>query len=170
MESHPEGHGAGVHVHSPDHRHENPGETPTEYNWRIHHPYEGVENRVAVEIAPWRGLLPRWRFVVPGEFEGVLQWGTGDPGCEGDIDTEGRNRVGGGPVTLTDGPTVVWFGGLEPLSSRRSAYMVFEGDPPHFLAFGQAEDADGPPGELEGITFSDHPPHPPLGDQQSHAH
>jgi hypothetical protein len=103
--------------------------------------------------------------VVPGSFQGIVEWGTGAPGG-GPVDREVRNKAAGGPVRLTQGPEVIWFGGLEPLSSRTSAYLVFAGEPPHYVAFGQAEEPDGPPGALEGISFGDHPEHP----GHSHAH
>jgi len=132
----------------------------TEYNWRIHHPFEGIEDRVAVEVAPWQGLLPRWRFVVPGEFNGVARWGIGPPGT-GNIDENVKRPAKGGPTQMVNGPLVVWFGGHESLSTKQSAYLVFEGEPPHYVAFGQAEDDGGPPGTLEGISFGDnHPAHP----------
>ncbi len=132
----------------------------TQYNWRIHHPFEGVEDRVAVEVAPWNGLLPRWRFVVPGEFQGVVRWGIGPAGT-GKIDEDVKRPAKEGPVQMVNGPVVVWFGGHESLSTEQSAYLVFEGEAPHYVAFGQAEKIAGPPGQLEGISFGDsHPVHP----------
>ena len=71
-----------------------------------------------------------------------------------------RNPVEGGPVQLVNGPEVLWMGGLDALSSKKSAYLVFKGDPPHYVAFGQAEEPDGPPGALEGVSFGDHDEHP----------
>ena len=59
-----------------------------------------------------------------------------------------------GPVQLVDGPEVEWMGGHNPLSATLSAYIVIDGDPPHYLAFGQAEEPDAPPGSLEGIYFN----------------
>lgn len=139
----------------------------TQYNWRIHHPFEGVEERVAVEVAPWKGLLPRWRFVVPGDFKGVARWGIGPSGT-GDINEDVKRPAKDGPVQMINGPVVVWFGGHESLSTALSAYLVFEGDAPHYVAFGQAESVGGPPGILEGISFGDdHPVHP---DDHSHNH
>lgn len=87
----------------------------------------------------------------------------------GPIDTDVRGKVEGGPVQLVNGPEVNWFGGVEALSSQKSAYLVFKGDPPHYVAFGQAEDPESPPGALEGISFGDHPSHPSLGGQP-HSH
>ena len=66
-----------------------------------------------------------------------------------------------GPVQLTDGPEVEWLGGHNPLSSSLSAYIVIDGDPPHYLAFGQADEPEAPPSSLEGIYFNAHQaPHP----------
>ena len=136
------------------HVHETPSEEapPSTYVWRIHHPIDGIEDRVAVEVSPHRGLLPRWRFVVPAEWDGVVKWGVGKPG--------------GGPVNPTvkrpveDGPCRPgqWAAGV---LVRRARHVViepqrvpgFRGDPPHYLAFGQADDPGGPPNRLEGITF-----------------
>ena len=141
------------HTHGPE------GDPNTEYTWRIHHPFGESENGVAVEVAPKTGLLPRWRFVIPADFTGVVTWGSGPPDG-GPVDPNVRNPAHGGPVQLVNGPEVIWFGGLNPLSSTSSAYLVFEGDPPHYVAFGQAEKTDGPPGAMEGISFGDHPEHP----------
>ena len=143
------------------HSHESPSlsDPRTMYVWRVHHPVDGVEDRVAVEVSPRRGLLPRWRFVVPAEWESLLTWGVGEPGG-GPINPSVKRPVEGGPVNLVNGPRVWWFGGHETLSSRLSAYLMFEGEPPHYLAFGQADEPDGPPTRLEGITFGQHDAHP----------
>jgi hypothetical protein len=141
----------------------------TQYNWKIHHPFEGVEDRVAVEVAPWKGLLPRWRFVVPGDYKGTSKWGVG-PAGSGEIDENVKRPAKDGPIQMVNGPLVVWFGGHESLSTNQSAYLVFEGEPPHYVAFGQAESVGGPPDQLEGISFGDHPSHPGLGQDPSHGH
>jgi len=142
----------------------------TQFNWRIHHPFEGVEDRVAVEVAPWKGLLPRWRFVVPGDFEGPSRWGVGPSGT-GEINEDVKRPAKDGPIQMVNGPLVVWFGGHESLSTSQSAYMVFEGKPPHYVAFGQADAIAGPPGNLEGISFGDdHPTHPNAYIDDSHGH
>ena len=139
----------------------------TQYNWRIHHPFEDVEHRVAVEVAPWKGLLPRWRFVIPGDFKGVSRWGVG-PAGSGQIDENVKRPVKDGPIQMTNGPLVVWFGGHESLSNMQSAFLVFEGEAPHYIAFGQSESVGGPPASLEGVSFgNDHPSHP---HDHDHAH
>ena len=139
----------------------------TQYNWRIHHPFEDVEHRVAVEVAPWKGLLPRWRFVIPGDFKGVSRWGVG-PAGSGQIDENVKRPVKDGPIQMTNGPLVVWFGGHESLSTAQSAFLVFEGEAPHYIAFGQSESVGGPPASLEGVSFgNDHPSHP---HDHDHAH
>ena len=140
----------------------------TQYNWRIHHPFEDVEHRVAVEVAPWKGLLPRWRFVIPGDFKGVSRWGVG-PAGSGQIDENVKRPVKDGPIQMTNGPLVVWFGGHESLSTTQSAFLVFEGEAPHYIAFGQSESVGGPPANLEGISFgNDHPNHPHDHDHTHH--
>lgn len=165
---------------SPEHAHDHAADThrpgppseseDTQFNWRIHHPFEGVEDRVAVEVAPWKGLLPRWRFVVPGDFDGPARWGVGPAGT-GEIDENVKRPAKDGPIQMVNGPLVVWFGGHESLSTKLSAYLVFEGRPPHYVAFGQADAVAGPPGNLEGISFGDdHPTHPNAYIDQSHGH
>ena len=150
-------HGRRQHTHS----HEGVGGPPTEYDWKVYHPYEGVPDRAAVEVSPRRGLLPRWRFVVPHDYKSVKAWGVGPPGG-GQFSPEVKRPVHSGPTQLVNGPAVIWFGGHDVLSSRLSAYLVFEGEPPHYLAFGDADEPGGPPRRLEGITFAahHHPPHP----------
>jgi len=159
------------HYHAAEtHRPGPPSESgDTQYNWRIHHPFEGVEDRVAVEVAPWKGLLPRWRFVVPGDYVGPAKWGIG-PSGSGEINTDVKRPAKDGPIQMVDGPLISWFGGHESLSTNQSAYLVFEGEPPHYIAFGQAESVGGPPGELEGISFGDDHPIHPGGHDPSHGH
>lgn len=149
-----DGHDHDDHLHSPE------ADPNTEYTWRIHHPFGDDGDEVAVEVAPKSGLLPRWRFVTPGDYTDVVRWGIGEPNG-GPAVTEARNSVEGGPVQLVNGPEVRWMGSVEALSSTKSAYLVFKGDPPHYVAFGQAEEPDGPPGALEGLSFGDHDEHPP---------
>lgn len=131
------------------------------FRWQIHHPFEGIHDRAAIEVSPWNGLLPRWRFIIPSDYEGVVRWGVGPPGAT-DISFEAvRRPLRHGPVQLTDGPEVEWLGGHNPLSNSLSAYIVIDGDPPHYLAFGQADEPEAPPSSLEGIYFNAHQsPHP----------
>jgi hypothetical protein len=161
VHAHPRGaaDSGGVH-HSHEHVPHPTDDMPSVYVWRVYHPFEGLPERAAVEVSPRRGLLPRWRFVVPHDYKGVTAWGVGPPGG-GPVNTGVKRPVNGGPTVLVNGPAVVWFGGHDALSSRLSAYLVFEGDPPHYLAFGEADEPGGPPRRLEGITFSphDHPAH-----------
>jgi hypothetical protein len=144
---------AGQHGHT----HEPGPEGPSKYDWRVHHPFEGVPGRAAIEVSPRRGLLPRWRFVVPHDFTSVVRWGVGAPGG-GEVTVEVLRPVKSEPTQLVNGPLVVWFGGHDVLSSRLSAYLVFDGHPPHYIAFGQADQPGGPPLRLEGISFANHHP------------
>ena len=144
------------------HTHGTPStETPqSRFRWQIHHPYENIDGRAAIEVAPWSGLMPRWRFVIPADYEGVVRWGVGAPNAQNISFSDVRRPVRHGPVQLVDGPMVEWFGGHNPLSKSLSAYIIIDGDPPHYLAFGQSEDADQPPSSLEGVYFNAHDPHP----------
>ena len=149
------------------HSHEHtPGAGPGEggpgsaYDWKVYHPFGGIETRAAVEVAPRNGLLARWRFVIPHDYKSVRSWGVGPPGG-GPIDEAVRRPVRSGPTRLVNGPAVIWFGGHEVLSSKLSAYLVFDGEPPHYLAFGQADEPGGPPHRLEGISFGTDPHQPP---------
>ena len=147
------------HVHT--HETVSHDEPRSRYRWQVHHPFEDIHQRAAIEVSPWSGLLARWRFVVPSDYEGVVKWGVGPPGGA-EVDFEAvRRPVRHGPVQLTDGPEVDWLGGHNPLSSTLSAYIVIDGDPPHYLAFGQSENPEDPPSSLEGIYFNAHQaPHP----------
>ena len=151
----------GLELHQ--HSHGTPlNENPqSRFRWQVHHPYDDIEGRAAIEVAPWTGLLPRWRFVMPADYEGVVTWGVGAPNAENISFQDVRRPVRHGPVQLIDGPMVEWFGGHNPLSKSLSAYIVIDGDPPHYLAFGQSEDPEQPPSSLEGVYFNAHnPPHP----------
>ena len=169
---HHHGHSRGGDGQHRDHSHEHvhsvggasaahPG---SQFKWDVHHPIDGKEDRAAVEVGPWTGLLPRWRFVVPAEFDRVVRWGVGPAGSGDFSQSDVRRPVGGENVQLQDGPTVDWMGGHNPLSKKLSAFLVFDGDPPHWMAFGQADDPDGPPTNLEGIYFAAHPPPHPAHD------
>lgn len=152
------GHGDHDGGHEHHHVHGTATEAPpdTLYHWQIRHPFEGIADRVAVEVSPRNGLLPRWRFVVPADYEGVVTWGVAPPGADSIDHSSVRRPVSEGPVQLQNGPEVVWMGGHKPLSPTLSAVLVFEGDPPHYLAFGQAETPGGPPMRLEGVYFQSH--------------
>ncbi len=154
----PHGHHNHTGEHGHSHVHGTASDAPpdTLYNWQIRHPFEGVTDRVAVEVSPRSGLLPRWRFVIPADYSGVVVWGVGEPGAESIDHSLVRRPVTQGPVQLKDGPIVEWMGGHNPLSSSLSAFLVFEGDPPHYLAFGQADEPGGPPSSLEGVYFQSH--------------
>ncbi len=134
--------------------------TNTLYNWKIRHPYEDVEDRVCVEVNAWRGLLYRWRFVIPHDYKGLVKWGVGKSGT-GKVEDSIKRKIQNGPVKMVNGPTVLWFGGNESISTDLSAYLIFQGKPPDYISFGQAKEVDGPPYEMEGITFG--------GDNHNHS-
>ena len=161
-------HGHHQHTHGVAASGSNPG---SRFNWNVHHPFDGIETRAAVEVAPWSGLLPRWRFVLPADFKGVVRWGAGQAGSAQFDQDAVRRPVGDQDVQLHDGPVVDWMGGHNPLSTKLAAFLVFDGDPPHFVAFGQADEQDGPPTSLEGIYFAAHePPHPEHDGLGGHRH
>jgi len=140
------------HAHGPDSR---PGEPKTHYAWSVHHPYNDVENSVAVEVRPHFGFVRDWRFVLPSDYKGVVKWGVGRPNGS-PIEDRLRGQISGGPTQLLNGPDVVWFGATERLSaSSRSAYLIFNDPPPHYVSFGEAEGPEDPPKSLEGISFGD---------------
>ncbi len=147
--THP-GHDDPGHSHGPDQ-----GDVRTHYAWSVHHPYNGVETHVAVEVHPHFGFARDWRFVLPSDYEGVVAWGVGEPGGA-PIRDRLRGETKGGPTQLLNGPDVVWFGATERISaSSRSAYLVFNDPPPHYVSFGEAENPTLPPDSLEGISFGD---------------
>ncbi|MFP6679138.1 MAG: hypothetical protein VB824_03150 [Dehalococcoidia bacterium] len=146
-----------------------PGDPHTHYAWSVHHPYNGLENHVAVEVRPHFGFARDWRFVLPSEYKGVVAWGVGPPGG-GQLGDKLRGEVNGGPTQLLDGPEVIWFGATERISaSSRSAYLIFNDPPPHYVSFGEAQDPSSPPTTLEGISFGDSHDH--LADaHKGHSH
>lgn len=159
------GHGGQHHPHQHTHAVASVGTNPdSRFRWNVHHPFDGIETRAAVEVAPWSGLLPRWRFVVPADFKRVVRWGIGPPGGADLGDNPVTRPIHEENVQLLDGPMVDWMGGHNPLSKKLSAFLIFDGDPPHFMAFGQADEMDGPPTNLEGIYFAAHPPPHPAHD------
>ena len=105
-------------------------EPESRYRWQIHHPFENIHHRAAIEVAPWSGLLPRWRFIIPSDYEGMVRWGVGPPGATEISLEDVRRPVRHGPVQLTNGPEVEWLGGHNPLSNSLSAYIIIDGDPP----------------------------------------
>lgn len=126
----------------------------SKYNWRIHHGAQGHPDWLVVEVAPWKGLLPRWRFVLPAEYDGVVGWGQGDTNRKDEFQPVSDAKTArGGPVQMINGPRTVWFGGLDPLSNSSSAFLVLK-TPPHYVMFGQAPTPVSPPGSMEGITFA----------------
>ena len=130
------------------------------FNWGVNHSADGTN--VTVFVSPWQGLLPRWRFVLPAEYDGVLSWGvsTEDAGPHPEPIEEPRGKIESkGTVTMVNGPTVVWFGGLEPLSTRKRAVLKIQAPLPHYIMFGQAPEPTAPPQKLEGITFAAHDHH-----------
>ena len=169
-DSHGHGHGHDSLHHDHQHEHVHSVGAPStdrpgsQFKWNVHHPVDGKEDRAAVEVGPWSGLLPRWRFVVPADFKRVVRWGIGPAGTNDFSESDVRRPVGGEDVQLHDGPAVDWMGGHNALSKKLSAFLVFDGDPPHWMAFGQADEPDGPPTNLEGIYFASHPPPHPAHD------
>jgi hypothetical protein len=101
---------------------------------------------------PWKGLIPKWRFVLPSEYTGLLKWGITTPGTN-KIDENVLRPIKNGPVKLVDGPTVIWFGGHKPLSTTRAGIIVLKQPVPHYVAFGESEEPEGPPNSLEVISF-----------------
>ncbi len=135
----------------------------TRFEWSIHHPFGSDESdesqqgntvKVCVKVRPKKGLLPRWRFVVPADYTDILEWGTINTDADTDtVKTNLRGKVGGGPLKLLNGPEVRWMGAIEPISSDTYACIVFKGKPPDYIMFGQGDTPSAPPGALEGINF-----------------
>jgi hypothetical protein len=79
-----------------------------------------------------------WRFAVPSSTS-VVAWGHG-PAGGGPISGIGTLTVEGGTGNM-NGVPVSWFGAGDKLSPGSSAYVVFNGTLPDFVAFGLASDA-----------------------------
>jgi len=137
------------------------------YNWTVRHPFkfEDAADCVAVSVAPWNGLLSRWRFVLPAEYENLSAWGVAADDLS-DFDAEPRGKLtSAGAVQMRNGPRVVWMGATQPLSRRRVAVLVFKPPAPHYIMFGRAPTPTAPPGKMEGISFNDHRAHPQAPEQ-----
>jgi hypothetical protein len=116
------------------------------YNWRVHYSFQNQADLVAVEVRPRFGEVMFWRLGVPMGADRVT-WGSGPAGGKGPsgvsfsalIDAKG----------IVQGSEVLWFGAADRLSPSVSAYVVFRGALPRFIAFGVADSALGLPTEAE---------------------
>lgn len=103
--------------------------------WRVHRDYLGQAGQVAVEVRPRFGEVMFWRFAVPAEAK-RSRWGFGQ--ANGGGLSAIKNSVLDDYMGTLDGSDVVVFGAADRLSPGTSAYVVFDGVPPRFVAFGLA--------------------------------
>lgn len=118
----------------------------TQYIWRVHQNYRGVATSTAIEVRPRFGELMYWRFAVPSSAS-VATWGYG-PSGGGTLSGTLTMSIDGGSGNI-NGIPITWFGAGDRLSPGISAYVVFNGALPDFVAFGVASEARGQPGPVE---------------------
>ncbi len=117
---------------------------------RLHHPYLGDNQLYAIEFHPRFGELRYWRIAHPSDGLDPVHRGTGPAGGAG---------VGGmltefveGNVEL-DGRQMKFFGAGNAISPGTSAYVVFQGGSPNFLAFGLTNEPFGIPRRWTPVRF-----------------
>jgi len=121
-------------------------EPQTRYVWKVHEGYEGSPSLTAVEVRPRFGEVFYWRFVVPRDCL-ISRWGHG-PSGGGSLSCRTTDIVDRVSEKLNN-VEIRWFGAGDRLSPGTSAYVVFNGPLPGFIAFGLASDPFGEPGALE---------------------
>jgi hypothetical protein len=114
--------------------------------WRVYRDYLGQAGQVAVEVRPRFGEVMFWRFAVPAEAK-RSRWGFGQANGGGmsAIKVSALDNHTGS----LNGSDVVVFGAADRLSPGTSAYVVFDGVLPRFVAFGLARAAWELPTEFE---------------------
>jgi len=116
----------------------------------LHHPYLGDNQLYAVEFRPRFGELRYWRIAYPSDGPGPVHRGTGPAGgggvggmltecVEGNVELEGRQMK--------------FFGAGNPITPGTSAYVVFPGGNPNFLAFGVTNESFGIPRQWTPVRF-----------------
>ena len=127
------------------------------YNWEIDHSDPNDENpTIIISVRPHKGLISKWKFIIPAEYIGIINWGISNKDKSSEINRP-RGTIETPVIKLMDGQEVVLKGGTEPISSTKQATIILKSPAPHFLAFGFSEEEDSPPVNIEGITFEDHP-------------
>ncbi len=114
----------------------------TNLKCRVHNPYLGDPNLYAVEFAPRFGEIHYWRIAYPGVGLQPVQKGIGPAGGAGRSGVLQNSLEGS---TELKGVAMKFFGAGDPLTPSTAAYVVFNCNPPTFLAFGCAKEPYGLP-------------------------
>jgi hypothetical protein len=125
-------------------------EPQTQYVWQIHQGYGGASGSTAIEVRPRFGEIMYWRFALPVSTP-VAFWGHG-PAGGGPVSGNRSNSINGAAGEMNGAP-VTYFGAGDRLTPGISAYVVFNGALPDFVAFGLASEVFGPPGQMEIISL-----------------
>ena len=122
------------------------------YNWEIDlgDPND-LNSKIVISVKPHTGLLSKWRFILPANYQGLTEWGVIEDGKN--TIREPRGIFETGNIQLQDGQVVVVIGGLEAISKIKAARLVLSVPPPNFLGFGFSEDDAAAPINIEGISF-----------------
>ena len=127
------------------------------YNWEIDHSDPNDENpTIIIAVSPNKGLISKWKFIIPAEYIGIINWGISNKNKTSNI-RRPRGAIETPMIKLKDGQEVDLKGGIEPISNTKQATIILKSPAPHFLAFGFSEEEDSPPINIEGITFENHP-------------
>ena len=119
--------------------------------WSVHRNYGGIPSHVAVEVRPHFGTMMYWRLIVPASST-VVAWGLGPAGGGAIL---GMTMMAVEGQLTFQSTSCAFFGSGDALSPSVSAYVVFEGQPPSFVGFGQAQEPLGTPsGDIEVISLS----------------
>jgi len=109
------------------------------YIVKIHSPYLGQPNTVAVEIRPRFGELTYWRIGFPTSGPRPVSWGSG-PANGGGLSGVKNHMMEGIQGIKTNGIEMEFVAAGNPLSPSTSAYIVFHGTLPDILFFGLSKE------------------------------
>jgi len=119
-----------------------PVEEQSPYVVKVHKPYLGDSNAIAVEIRPRFGELTYWRIGYPLDGPRPSAWGSG-PANGGGISAITNQVMEGVRGIEVEGIQMEFVGAGNTLSPSTSAYVVFQHRTPSRLFFGVAKEAFG---------------------------
>ena len=117
---------------------------------KIHRPYLGNPNHLAIELRPRFGELRYWRIGFPAADPRPIAWGFG-PANGGGISAVRSSSIEGTGLEIA-GIRMDFVGAGDALSPSTSAYVVFVGQAPDRLLFGTSGEPFGT--AMSGIVIS----------------
>jgi len=122
----------------------------TRFAWKFHSCWGGDPSATAIEVGTKIEGIKHWRFAIPRSIR-AARWGSGAAGGGEFLTPDQDVAMGYGRFGSTD---VAWFGATGCISGTRSAYIVFSGPLPELVCFGPAENAAGPPRQMEVVRIN----------------